>query len=59
MRAGEIMIGLLISLLIVVMVLGIVWVILQHIPVPAPFAWVVQVVFMIICLIAVIAFLRI
>ncbi len=49
------MIGMLLTLIIVAVFLGILWIILQHIPVPPPFAWVVQVVFLIICLMALIS----
>lgn len=51
------MIGLLINLLIVALILGVAWWILSLIPLPPPFGMVVQVVFVIICLIVVISLL--
>lgn len=51
------MIGMLLSLLLLLLVLGIVWVIIQKIPVPPDLAWVVQVIFLILCLIAVVSVL--
>lgn len=51
------MISLLISLLVLVLVFAIFWWILSLIPVPAPFAWIVQVIFAIVFLIALVELL--
>lgn len=51
------LIGLLISLIILGIVLWILWWILTMIPVPAPFAWVVKVLFALICLLAILSLL--
>jgi heme A synthase len=51
------MIGLLVSLLVIVVVFGIVWVILGHVPIPPDVRWIVNVVFLIIFLIALLGIL--
>ncbi|HTF70897.1 MAG TPA: hypothetical protein VK638_50330 [Edaphobacter sp.] len=51
------MISLLISLLFLCLIFAIFWWILRMIPVPAPFAWVVQVIFAIVFLIALVSLL--
>ena len=51
------MLSLLISLLVLCLILGVVYWILSMIPIPPPFAWVVRVVFAIICLICLISIL--
>ena len=47
------MLCLLVSLLLWGLVLAIVWWIISMIPVPAPFGWVIQVVFAIVCLVVI------
>lgn len=51
------MISLLIGLVIFALIVGICWWILQQIPIPPPFRWVVYVVFGIICLLIVLNYL--
>lgn len=51
------MLSLLISLLIVAVILGVMWVILSKIPIPAEIKWLVDVVFLIIALVAVVSIL--
>jgi len=48
------MLGLLISLIIIVLVLGVAWWIISLIPLPSPFHLIIQVVFVIIALIVVV-----
>ena len=48
------MLGLLISLVIIVLVLGVAWWIISLIPLPSPFHLIIQVVFVIIALIVVV-----
>lgn len=52
------MLGLLISLLILLAIFAVIWWILSMIPVPAPFVWIVRVIFAIIFLIALIEVLN-
>lgn len=49
------MLSILISLLILLVIFSVIWWILSMIPVPAPFVWIVRVIFAIIFLIALIA----
>lgn len=46
------MINLLLSLLFIVLILGVFWIILKRIPIPADLKWIVEVVFLIIAVIA-------
>lgn len=51
------MLSLLVSLLILVLILGLFYWVISMIPIPAEFAWIVRVVFAIICAVALISLL--
>ena len=51
------MLSILVSLLILLVIFAVIWWILQMIPIPAEFAWIVRVVFAILFLIALISLL--
>jgi hypothetical protein len=51
------MLSLLVSLLILLVIMAVIWWILSMIPIPAPFVWIVRVIFAIIFLIALISLL--
>lgn len=51
------MIGTLISLLVICVILGVIWVIMQRIPIPADIKWLADVIFLIVALCALVAVL--
>lgn len=51
------MLSLLISLLVICLILGVVWVILSRIPIPPDLKWIVEVVFLLIAVIAIVGLL--
>jgi len=50
-------ISLLISILVIVIVFGIIWLILTRIPLPDPFGWIAQLVLLVIFLLVLLAYL--